>query len=287
MRQGLDGVDHLMITTPDLDSARRRMERLGFSPTPRGFHSLLGTMNHTAMFRGGNYIELLGIDHPTPHNEAYRASIARDGESVSFLALKTHSAEQLYEELRDTRFKAVSPIDFARDVSTPEGLRQARFTIVQLDNCILPATSAFACQHHTPEFVWQSNSLDHPNGALSIKYVSWVVSNAAEAADVYGELFQLAPTYSNSRAQLDLGDVCLEFAQWEDLRTKSAMDVHRTQAPPAIVSIGVAVTDLSAVAEILEKNGVAFGRGTTGTIVVPVDHAFGCAIEFVASDNIA
>ena len=50
MHRSISGVDHAVALVRDLDAARARYERLGFTVAPRGIHPPeLGTGNHTVM----------------------------------------------------------------------------------------------------------------------------------------------------------------------------------------------------------------------------------------------
>ena len=52
-------LDHVVVNVQDrLDAAVETYRRLGFTMTPRGYHTL-GSMNHLAIF-GTEYLELLG-----------------------------------------------------------------------------------------------------------------------------------------------------------------------------------------------------------------------------------
>ncbi|MCH2521594.1 MAG: VOC family protein, partial [Dehalococcoidia bacterium] len=53
-------IDHVVINVrSEMDKAVEVFRSLGFTMTPRGFHSL-GSINHLAMF-DNNYLELLGV----------------------------------------------------------------------------------------------------------------------------------------------------------------------------------------------------------------------------------
>ncbi len=63
-------LDHVVINTRDqMDLAVETYRRLGFTLTPRGYHTL-GSMNHLAIF-GTDYLELIAID---PNAETPRAA---------------------------------------------------------------------------------------------------------------------------------------------------------------------------------------------------------------------
>jgi catechol 2,3-dioxygenase-like lactoylglutathione lyase family enzyme len=61
MPVSVNAIDHFVIRVTDLDAAEALYRRLGFAPTPRGFHVGRGSANHTAPFSGGNYFELIHL----------------------------------------------------------------------------------------------------------------------------------------------------------------------------------------------------------------------------------
>ena len=53
-------LDHVVINAVfEMDRAAKLMSQLGFTVTPRGYHSL-GSINHLIMFEG-HYLELIGL----------------------------------------------------------------------------------------------------------------------------------------------------------------------------------------------------------------------------------
>ncbi|TMK28796.1 MAG: VOC family protein, partial [Alphaproteobacteria bacterium] len=60
MRNGIAGIDHVIIGVRDLERARMGWTRLGFTLTPRGRHLGQGTANYCIMFPR-DYLELLGF----------------------------------------------------------------------------------------------------------------------------------------------------------------------------------------------------------------------------------
>jgi catechol 2,3-dioxygenase-like lactoylglutathione lyase family enzyme len=60
MRKHILGIDHVVILARDLEHARQTYARLGFTLTPRGYHTL-GSQNHCIMF------ERDAVLHRFPH----------------------------------------------------------------------------------------------------------------------------------------------------------------------------------------------------------------------------
>lgn len=177
------GLDHLVVAVRDLDAAARQWAALGFTLSPRGLHSAhLGTGNHTMMF-GEDYVELLGVVAPQPHNEALRAFLVQR-EGLERAAFTTTDAAAGAAALRARGLAAVGPLDFGRPVPLPDGgMTEARFSVFQWPPDEAPGgVRIFACQHHTREAVWLPSLQAHANGVTGIKRVLVATSAPARAA---------------------------------------------------------------------------------------------------------
>ena len=75
MRQHLQGIDHVVVLVRDLDKAQQAYARMGFTLTPRGFHTL-GSQNHCLMF-GGDYVELLAVPRQHPAMQYFSDFLAK------------------------------------------------------------------------------------------------------------------------------------------------------------------------------------------------------------------
>jgi catechol 2,3-dioxygenase-like lactoylglutathione lyase family enzyme len=69
MRAPISGVDHVVIAVHDLNRAQATYARLGFTLTPRGFHTI-GSQNHCIMF-ASDYLELLALPKAHPATQYY------------------------------------------------------------------------------------------------------------------------------------------------------------------------------------------------------------------------
>jgi len=150
------GIDHAVIAVRDLDAAAASFRALGFTLSPRGYHSI-GSQNHCIMF-GTTYIELLAAPVSHPWLDYYRAF----GEGLAAIALATADADEAYRELQGIGAK--SPMDLSRPVDG--GV--ARFRLVQIER----APQVFLVQHLTPELVWRREWQAHSNGAGELLGVS-------------------------------------------------------------------------------------------------------------------
>ena len=152
-------IDHAVIAVRDLDAALVSFRALGFTLTPRGYHSI-GSQNHCIML-GSTYIELLAAPAQHPWLDYYRRFLA-DGDGLAALALATDDADATYAALRAQGVQARAPMELSRPV---EG-GVARFRLVQIDD------SLFVCQHLTRELVWRPEWQSHANGATELARVA-------------------------------------------------------------------------------------------------------------------
>ena len=148
-----------MIAVRDLGAALASFRALGFTLTPRGYHSI-GSQNHCIML-GSTYIELLAAPVAHPWLEYYRKFLEQ-GDGLAALALATDDADAAYAALRAQGVQARAPMDLSRPV---EG-GVARFRLVQIDD------SLFVCQHLTRELVWRPEWQSHVNGATELARVA-------------------------------------------------------------------------------------------------------------------
>ena len=168
----IDGLDHVVIAVRDLQAAADDWGRLGFTVSPRGLHSPhMGSGNHTIMF-GEDYVELLGVVAPQPHNAPMRRFL-EGREGLERCAFTTRDAAAGVAALRERGLAGVGPIEFGRPVPLPGGGEtEARFSVFQWPEEEAPGgVRIFACQHHTREAVWIPTLQRQGNGATGIRRV--------------------------------------------------------------------------------------------------------------------
>ena len=168
----IDGLDHVVIAVRDLQAAADAWGQLGFTVSPRGLHSPhMGSGNHTIMF-GEDYVELLGVVTPQPHNEPMRRFL-EGREGLERCAFTTRDAAAGVAALRERGIAGVGPVEFGRPVPLPGGGEaEARFSVFQWPEDEAPCgVRIFACQHHTREAVWIPELQRQGNGVRSIRRV--------------------------------------------------------------------------------------------------------------------
>ncbi len=235
------GIDHAMILVRDLDRARDTYARMGFTLTPRGFHSL-GSQNHCIMF-GRDYLELMALPAAPPAAYRYYADFLAKGEGVGALALATEDAVAAHAELTQVGIAAEEPLALSRPV---ESLGEARFTLVQLPPAETPGFRTFVCQHHTRDVVWRPEYQRHANGAAEIKSVTIATPDPARYARV---LDGLPVAYSHADT-------------------------------PAVAAIRIRVDDKKAAADSLKRGGFSPVALKDGALAVGAGETHGILLVF-------
>src|SRR3954465_4086181 len=87
-------LDHVVVNVRDrIDEGADTYRRLGFTLTPRGYHTL-GSMNHLAMF-GTDYLELIAL----PPGDDSRPELLTTPTGLNGLVFATEDAELTHQTL--------------------------------------------------------------------------------------------------------------------------------------------------------------------------------------------
>jgi catechol 2,3-dioxygenase-like lactoylglutathione lyase family enzyme len=274
MRPHLQGIDHVVVLVRDLDKAQQAYARMGFTLTPRGFHTL-GSQNHCLMF-GGDYVELLAVPRPHPALQHFTDFLAA-GEGLGAIALATDDANGLQAGFAADGIVADAPLDFSRPV---EGLGEARFRIVQLPPDASPGCRMFACQHFTREIVWRPELQRHANGAAAIAAVAVVAEDVEAAAASYGKLLAARPQAIEEGLLVQTGSAPVALAS----RWKLGHRLHGVGLPlrprPLVAALFIRVADRAATAKALRRNGLQPVALADGSFAVSAQDAHGVAVVF-------
>ena len=274
MRRHLQGIDHLVVLVRDLDKAQHAYARMGFTLTPRGFHTL-GSQNHCLMF-GSDYVELLAVPRAHPAMQYFTDFLAK-GEGLGAIALATDDAGGLHASLAADGIAADAPLDFSRPV---EGLGDARFRIVQLPPDRSPGCRMFACQHFTRDMVWRTEYQRHANGATQIAAVAVVAEDPEAAAASYGKLLAARPQEIEEGLLVRTGSAPIAIAS----RWKLGHRLHGVGLPlrprPLVAALFIRVADRAQTAAVLRRNGLDPVALADGSFAVSAQDAHGVAVVF-------
>jgi len=275
------GLDHVIILVRDLDDADARMAKLGFRPTPRGYHSAhMGTANATVMLADGTYFEMLTVTQPTEANAATRAVLA-EREGPFGLAFKTDDAPAAAAEFAVAGIAEGEALEFVRPVELAGGICEASFTIARARADATPGTMLFVCQHHTPDLVWREDYLHQPNDALGLLEVIGVADDLAAVADAYGVIFGDRVERGDDRVAIAAGDATLTFLSPAAFAERfGALGEKLSDPKPRLAGLRVQVRTFDPIERLLLQAGVPWARGYDGSMLVGPDAACGTLIEF-------
>jgi hypothetical protein len=171
-------LDHVVINALfDMDRAATLMSQLGFTLTPRGFHSL-GSINHLMVFEG-HYLELVGLPLET---KVLRRDVLESPLGLNGLVFQAGDIDACISQLRDSGLAMLEPQSFSRPV-TIDGVEQlARFRTARTAPELFEAGRVYYCQHYTPELVWHRQWMSHANGCDGLSEL--VVVTASIETDV-------------------------------------------------------------------------------------------------------
>lgn len=276
--------DHAVILVPDLASALSTFEHLGFSVSPGGSHTGLGT--HNALIRFGvDYLELLAIHD---EQEALRARSStssiverlRTGKGgLASFALATADIERDAERFRSHSLPAVGP--FAMERLRPDGRRLSwRLLVPHGDSWGRPWPFFIQWdQDDATRLEWERPSI-HANGARRVVGASIAVGDVDASSALYQRTISLRAggdgNEAANRAFTTDGFTVGLFGA----RGNGAITERLRTIGEGIFEITLATASLDATASALERAGVQTRRGDA-FIAVPASAALGARIVFV------
>ena len=179
-------IDHVVIAVHDLDEAATRYEALGFTLTPRAYHSSnMGTSNRLIQFAGRNYIELLEVDRPDGIDDhafaarppqfsfgTHNRSFLKRRSAMSMMVLPSTDAVRDLGQFAALSLDTYAPFHFERQAQLPDGSQvTVAFTLGFVTSADMPEMAFFVCQHHSPQYFWKPDYQSHENGAQSISAI--------------------------------------------------------------------------------------------------------------------
>lgn len=258
-------LDHLVINTRfETDTAAQVFAALGFTLTPRGYHSL-GSLNHLMMFPGG-YLELIGLPLGT---RKLRQEVQDSPLGIDGLVLSTKNAHDTHAELVRAGF-LVQPVQrFTRAVEHQGRELTARFTTVRLQANEFAAGRVYYCHHETPELVWQPQWLTHANGVSAILKLTVLSAEPEAARERYAALGQLEDGFA-----LDIVDQTTLEQRFGEAAS------HLSQRGERFAAITLRCADPAELARRAEEAGLSY-RIKADRLLIEIPE-FETLLEFVS-----
>lgn len=284
MRNGLSGIDHVVIGVRDLERARMGWTRLGFALTSRGRHLGQGTANYCVMF-AGEYLELLGaIERDGEQGGRLAAFLARREGPMAVAFAPEGTVAAAAAALAALGLHPSEPRALGRQLELPGGTVVPRFSLLSLAPAETPALDCFVCGHLTPDLVRSRPEwLTHPNGTVGLRSVYLLVEETAPLLPAYDRLFGMHEvTTTDAVAAVRVGAshriLCATPDDFETMHPGVALD--RDFALPGIAALELAVADRGQTADYLTQWHIPFDELPDGRLAVPAREANGTILFF-------
>jgi Glyoxalase-like domain len=281
MRNGIAGIDHVIIGVRDLERARLGWSRLGFTLSPRGRHIGQGTANYCIMFPS-DYLELLGIVDPNDFVRRLDAFLVRREGVMATAFAPTGGTEEVRSALLGLQLHPSEPRPLGRQLELPEGTVVPRFSLLSFPPEETPGLDSFICAHLTPELMRRPEWLIHPNGVRGLKGIHVLVQSTAELLEPYDRLFGIQQvTTTDAVACVHVGRQRIVFSTPDDFSTMHpALDLDRDFPLPGTISLELAVERRDDTVDYLTRWQIAFDEMPDGSLVVPPREASGVMLFF-------
>ena len=258
-------LDHLVLPTARLDTARARLSALGFTVAPKGVHPF-GTENRCVYLADGTFMEPLAVGDAAAADAAERAGnvfVARDRlyrqrlgeEGFSAVVFGTDDADADHERYVQAGISAGDRLDFSRPFVDAAGRSDvASFRLAFASDRDTPDAFVFACQRVNAPKVDRAALQAHGNGATAIAEVVAVAGDPA----VQLALLATAAGLPSGAATMDglvLPNARLTVLEPADFEARFGI----AAGPPSALRFAAVVfrvAALQAVAGLLARNGV-------------------------------
>ena len=273
-------IDHVVITVSDqLDQANSQYQKLGFTTTPRGHHSL-GTSNNLAIFTT-TYLELLGFE-PQNAGKVDKSWCFDDG--LTGLVFKTKDANKLYQQLvsQSIKVEGDGPKSFFRPVELNDGTKpEARFKTVRLDPSYTPNGQIFFCDQLTPELVWRKEWQTHPNGVININQVIIEAQKPRSSIKLLEKTFPSANIIEiDGGVRLKAEDKFIDYLTPSAIQHLFGSSVSKANNDQdRKVALGFTTKSLAQTQQALEKGKIKYNL-QNDTIIVPASETYGVVMIF-------
>lgn len=270
-------LDHVVVNVRDrIDAGLATYRRLGFTMTPRGYHTL-GSMNHLAIF-GTEYLELIAA----PAGDTRRAEILASPEGLNGLVFGTEDSAAVYAALHAAGAPVEPPLEFSRPVELSDGSRDATFRTVRLTPGTVPAGRIYFCHHFTRDLVWRDEWRHHANGAIGVARAVIAARDPLMLGALFTRMFgESAVRRTGSGCSLAVGlsrfDVITPAALTDEFGDAAAAADGRSEYMAALT---IRTLSLEVAADALGSGCVGGVRRDAERIVVPAAEAFGVTLEF-------
>jgi len=271
-------LDHVVINVRDqLDTAVETWRRLGFTMTPRGYHTL-GSMNHLAIL-GSEYLELIA----TRSGEVRRPEILASPFGLNGLVFGTEDSAAVFEALHEAGVPVEPPLEFSRPVELSTGAQDATFRTVHVTPGTVPSGRIYFCHHLTRQLVWRDEWRHHANGAVGIARAVIAARDPSMLGSLFKRMFGAAAVRSHGAGcSLAVGLSQFDIVTREVLRREFGSAAPDDQRDEFMAALTVRTRSLEQAGAALADGKIEGVRHEADRLVIPAAATFGVALEFRA-----
>ncbi|QDB99592.1 VOC family protein [Mesorhizobium sp. 8] len=283
-------LDHLVLPTRDLETARARLGALGFTVAPQGTHPF-GTINCCVYFGGGTFLEPLAIGDVDTAGQAADAGnvfVGRDrtfrtrngDEGFSAVVFGTDDADADHERYVAADISAGQRLDFSRPFFDSSGKQDtASFRLAFAAAPDMADAFTFACERANVPKVDRTALQTHANGVSAIREVVGV------SDDIRGKLRLLAEAADAvvdraTGASLELPNARLSLIEPNAFERRFGLAAKSSSL--RFAAIVFAASDVKGLARRLAEAGIDHHFSGASLIVPP---ALGQGAAFVFEES--
>lgn len=273
-------LDHLVLPVHDLDSARRRLQALGFTVAPDGIHPF-GTANACVYLADGTFLEPLVVADEAIAAEAIEADnvfVARDrafralkgDEGFSALVLASDDAVADHQRFQANDTSAGPVLEFSRLAVDPTGKAdKAVFRLAFAAEAASPEPFVFTCQRVRSPKVDRAALQAHRNGVTRIKRVLATAANPEAHRDFWtGFLHGAEPAGSAGGYDWRLGNAVVSLRQPEALSEAFGVRAEGTDGM-GFAAIVFGAAELNMLTGLFKADAISYEERNRSIIVPP------------------
>ncbi|WP_157019205.1 VOC family protein [Mesorhizobium xinjiangense] len=282
-------IDHLVLPTARLDTARERLSALGFTVAPNGVHPF-GTENACVYLADGTFLEPLIVGDAEKAREAVGAGnvfVARDEEfrrqvgeeGFSALVFASDDARADHSAFADAGMSAGEMLAFSRPFVDGVGRADTASFLLAFAAIGEAAPFFFACERVNAPDVDRASLERHDNGVVSIAGVTIVADDPDRIIGKVATIAGAAPGNAVESRRLELSGGAVI-----DVVDPAAFARHTgTNAPRisgfALAAVTFRVADPAVAERLLKANGIGCEK-RGGSLIVPAAAGQGAVFMF-------
>lgn len=260
-------LDHLVLPTADLGTARARLTALGFTVAPVGIHPF-GTENACVYLADDTFLEPLAVGDVGQIAEAITAGnvfVARDqkfraengAEGLSALVFGTQDADADHDAFVRAGISAGDRLDFSRPFTDAAGKADtASFRLAFAAQAKAPDAFFFTCERANAPKVDRSALQAHANGVMRIAAVVVSTKNPAEHRGFF-EAVTNAPASRGTELLVELPNAEIRLADPAAFASEFGLDAPSGSAL-RLAAVVFGVARLTQTENLLRANVIEF-----------------------------